>query len=76
MFVLGDRSAEGDGVAELFRVSAGKQGLDVAGEDRMDPRASDYRDLGRKVAAARPDIESAADPGSRVTRCLRSCAAA
>jgi branched-chain amino acid transport system substrate-binding protein len=55
VFVLGDRSAEGDGVAEMFRVAAGKRGLDVVGEDRMDPRATDYRDLGAKIAKARPD---------------------
>jgi branched-chain amino acid transport system substrate-binding protein len=54
-FVLGDRSVEGDGLAELFRVAAGKAGLRVVGEDRMDPRAKDYRDLGDKIAKARPD---------------------
>jgi len=55
VFVLGDRSTEGDGAAELFRAAAGKHGLDVVGEDRMDPRASDYRDLGAKIAQAKPD---------------------
>jgi branched-chain amino acid transport system substrate-binding protein len=55
VFVLGDRSAEGDGLAELFRVAAQKQGLQIVGEDRMDPRAKDYVDLAAKVAQARPD---------------------
>jgi len=55
VFVLGDRSVEGDGVADLFRVAAGKHRLDVVGEDRMDPRASDYRDLGSKIVQAKPD---------------------
>jgi len=55
VFVLGDRSVEGDGLAELFRVSAGKQGLRVVGQDRMDPRAKDYRDLASKVAKTNPD---------------------
>src|SRR5215212_3536317 len=41
-FVLGDRSVEGDGLAELFRVAAGKRALRVVGQDRMDPRAKDY----------------------------------
>src|SRR5204863_315033 len=56
VFVLGDRSVEGDGLAELFRVAAGKRGLRVVGEDRMDPRAKDYRDLAAKVAKANPDV--------------------
>ena len=55
VFVLGDRTAEGDGLAELYRVAAGEQGLRVVGEDRMDPRATDYRDLAAEVAKVRPD---------------------
>jgi branched-chain amino acid transport system substrate-binding protein len=54
-FVLGDRSVEGDGLAELFRAAAGKHGLRIVGEDRMDPRATDYRDLADEVAKVRPD---------------------
>ena len=55
VFVLGDRTAEGDGLAELYRVAAGEQGLRVVGEDRMDPRAADYRDLAAEIAKVRPD---------------------
>lgn len=55
VFVLGDRSVEGDGLADLFRVAAAQRGLRVVGEDRMDPRAKDYRDLADKVAKVRPD---------------------
>jgi branched-chain amino acid transport system substrate-binding protein len=55
VFVLGDRSAEGDGLAELFRVAAGERGVRVVGELRMDPRASDYRDLAREIAQTGPD---------------------
>ena len=55
VFVLGDRSVEGDGLAELFRVAAGSNGLRVVGNDRSDPRATDYRDLADKVAKVRPD---------------------
>jgi branched-chain amino acid transport system substrate-binding protein len=54
-FALGDRTVEGDGLAELFRVAAGKNGIRVVGQDRMDPRASDYRDLADEIAKARPD---------------------
>lgn len=56
VFVLGDRSVEGDGVAELFRVAAQDRGLTVVGDDRMDPRANDYTDIARKVAVAAPDL--------------------
>jgi branched-chain amino acid transport system substrate-binding protein len=55
VFVLGDRSVEGDGLAELFRVAAEARGSRVAGEDRMDPRAKDYRDIADEVAKAAPD---------------------
>ncbi len=54
-FVLGDRSVEGDGLAELFRVAAAKAGVRIVGQDRMDPRARDYRDLVGKVAKTHPD---------------------
>jgi branched-chain amino acid transport system substrate-binding protein len=55
-FVLGDRSTEGDGLAELFRVAADKRGLRLVGEDRVDPRVTDYRKLGDKIAQADPDV--------------------
>jgi branched-chain amino acid transport system substrate-binding protein len=55
VFVLGDRTVEGDGLAELFRVAAGKNGIRVVGQNRMDPRASDYKDLADEIAKTRPD---------------------
>jgi branched-chain amino acid transport system substrate-binding protein len=55
VFVLGDRSVEGDGFAELFRVAARDRGLRVVGDDRMDPRAKDYSDIAKKVAKANPN---------------------
>jgi branched-chain amino acid transport system substrate-binding protein len=56
VFVLGDRSAEGDGLADLFRVAAGARGLSIVGDDRMDPRAKDYRDIADEVAKANPNV--------------------
>ena len=54
--MLGDRSVEGDGLAELFRVAAGHgRALRIVGEDRMDPRARGLPDLAAKVAKAEPD---------------------
>ena len=55
IFLLGDRSVEGDGLAELVRAAAQKEGLEVVGFDRADPRAKDYKDLAGKVAQAAPD---------------------
>jgi branched-chain amino acid transport system substrate-binding protein len=69
VYVLGDRSQEGDGLAELFRVSADGRGVRVVGEQRMDPRASDYRDLAREIARSRPDaifFGGGADSNARV----------
>jgi branched-chain amino acid transport system substrate-binding protein len=55
VFLLGDKSLEGDGLVELYRAVAPEAGVTVVGSDRMDPRADEYRDLAREVARARPD---------------------
>ena len=55
VFVIGDKSLEGDGLSELYASAAPDAGLRVVGRDRMDPRADDYRDLARDVAGKRPD---------------------
>jgi branched-chain amino acid transport system substrate-binding protein len=55
VFVLGDKSLEGDGLAEMYRAAAGRSGLRVAGQERMDPRDEDYADLTRELARTRPD---------------------
>jgi branched-chain amino acid transport system substrate-binding protein len=56
VFVLGDRTVEGDGLAELARAAAQKDGLEVVGFDRADPRAKDYKDLASEIAKANPDV--------------------
>jgi branched-chain amino acid transport system substrate-binding protein len=55
VFVLGDKSLEGDGLAELYLMAAERAGLRVVGQDRMDPRDEDYADLARDIARAQPD---------------------
>ena len=55
VFLLGDRTAEGDGRTELFRVAAEQGGPRVVGNERADPRADEYKDLAKKVADAKPD---------------------
>lgn len=55
VFLLGDKSLEGDGLVELYRAVAPEVGLRIVGADRMDPRADGYVDLAAEIAKARPD---------------------
>jgi branched-chain amino acid transport system substrate-binding protein len=55
VFLLGDKSLEGDGLVELYRSVAPEVGVRIVGTDRMDPRADDYRDLAKDIARTRPD---------------------
>ena len=55
VFVLGDKSLEGDGLTELYRIAAEESGVQVVGQDRMDPRDEEYRDLAREIAREDPD---------------------
>jgi branched-chain amino acid transport system substrate-binding protein len=55
VFLLGDKSLEGDGLVELYRAVAPEVRLRIVGADRMDPRADDYVDLAAEIAKARPD---------------------
>ena len=55
VFVLGDRSLEGDGLAELYLLAAKDAGLRVVGQERMDPRDEEYRDLARDITRVSPD---------------------
>jgi branched-chain amino acid transport system substrate-binding protein len=55
VFLLGDKSLEGDGLVELYRAVAPEVGLEIVGADRMDPRSEEYEDLARDVARTRPD---------------------
>jgi len=55
VFLLGDKSLEGDGLVELYSAVAPEVGIRIVGTDRMDPRADDYRDLAAEIAKTRPD---------------------
>jgi branched-chain amino acid transport system substrate-binding protein len=55
VFLLGDKSLEGDGLVELYRSVAREVGVRVVGTDRMDPRADEYQELARDIARTRPD---------------------
>ena len=76
VFVLGDKSLEGDGIVELYRAVAPEVGLRIVGADRMDPRADDYRDLAREVAETRPDAVYFGGEAGNALRLWRDLAAA
>jgi branched-chain amino acid transport system substrate-binding protein len=54
-FVLNDNQPYGAGVAEAFRVAAGRSGVRVIGSARWDAKARDYRALAKRIRSDRPD---------------------
>jgi branched-chain amino acid transport system substrate-binding protein len=56
VFLVDDKSVEGQGLVEQFRAAAGLAYLQVVGRKGMDPRADDYRGFSREVARAGPDL--------------------
>lgn len=55
VFLLGDKSLEGNGLIEQFRVAAEKLGLKIVDEKTMDPLAKDYNELVADIAKTSPD---------------------
>jgi branched-chain amino acid transport system substrate-binding protein len=55
IYLLGDKSFEGNGLVEQFRREAERIGLTIVEKRTMDPRASDYPDLAATIASSRPD---------------------
>ncbi|MFO0783381.1 MAG: branched-chain amino acid ABC transporter substrate-binding protein [Phycisphaerales bacterium] len=55
-FVLHDRELYGKGIADVYKATAGKLGIEVVGFEGIDPKASNYRSLVTKIRAANPDI--------------------
>jgi branched-chain amino acid transport system substrate-binding protein len=77
VFLLGDKTLEGDGLVELYRAVASEVGVRIVGEDRMDPRADEYRDLARDIARTRPDaVYFGGGEDSNALRLWRDLAAA
>jgi branched-chain amino acid transport system substrate-binding protein len=56
VFLLHDREVYGKGIAEVFRTTAGKVGLEVVGFEGIDTKASNYRSLMTKIRATNPDL--------------------
>jgi len=55
-FILHDRELYGKGIADVFKKSAPGMGIEVAGFEGIDPKASNYRSLVTKIRAAAPDV--------------------
>ena len=55
-FVLNDKETYGKGLANQFIMAAKKDGIDVVGDEGIDPQAANYRDLMPKITAAHADV--------------------
>jgi branched-chain amino acid transport system substrate-binding protein len=56
IFILHDRELYGKGVAEMFKRSAPKYGLDIVGFEGIDGKSSNYRSLVVKIRQKNPEL--------------------
>lgn len=56
VFVLHDRELYGKGLADVFRATAVKIGIEVVGYEGIDPKAANYKALVTKMRALSPDL--------------------
>ena len=56
VFVLHDRELYGQGIADQFKVTAAKLGVDVVGYEGIDGKAANYKSLITKIRALSPDL--------------------
>jgi branched-chain amino acid transport system substrate-binding protein len=56
VYILDDTEIYGKGIADVFEASAKAIGLDVKGHDQAPGKATDYKALAAKIAAAGPDL--------------------
>ena len=55
VYILHDRELYGKGIADVFNKTAPQAGLKVLGFEGIDSKASNYRALGTKIRALKPD---------------------
>jgi len=55
VYVLDDKEVYGKGVADALAADAKKAGLQVVGDEGIDPKAANYRSLGAKMKSAGAD---------------------
>lgn len=56
VYILNDRELYGKGVATMFEKAAKELGMEVAGFEGIDPKASNYRSLVTKIKQRNPDL--------------------
>jgi branched-chain amino acid transport system substrate-binding protein len=56
VYVLDDQEVYGKGLADVFKKKAQEIGLQVLGDEGIDPKASDYKALMTKIKASNPDM--------------------
>ncbi|MEB3337678.1 MAG: branched-chain amino acid ABC transporter substrate-binding protein [Leptolyngbyaceae bacterium] len=56
VFILDDQELYGKGIADIFKSTAQKIGLEVLGHEGIDSKASDYKALMTKIKALGPDL--------------------
>ncbi|WP_233787303.1 branched-chain amino acid ABC transporter substrate-binding protein [Dulcicalothrix desertica] len=56
VYILDDQEVYGKGLADVFKATSKKIGLQVLGHEGIDPKATDYKALMNKVKALNPDM--------------------
>lgn len=56
VYILNDQELYGKGLADIFEATAKKEGIEVLGNEGINPKAPDYRALMNKIQALNPDL--------------------
>lgn len=56
VYILDDQELYGKGLADIFNATSKKIGIEVLGQEGIDPKASDYKALMTKIKALNPDL--------------------
>jgi branched-chain amino acid transport system substrate-binding protein len=56
VYIFDDQELYGKGVADVFNAKAKEYGLEVLGQEGIDPKAADYKALATKVNDLNPDL--------------------
>jgi branched-chain amino acid transport system substrate-binding protein len=56
VYILNDQELYGKGLGTIFEENAKKEGIQVLGQEGIDPKAADYKALMTKIKALNPDM--------------------
>ena len=56
VYILDDAELYGKGIADVFNARAKEAGINVLGQESIDPKAADYRALAAKILDLNPDL--------------------